>query len=83
MTVTLFFAAPIFFAVIFLSATFYYRSKVVILQKRLERMWVENMLSNGSSAETDDSIELFFDQKDNQFKPLRTAEDDTNTVKSP
>ena len=83
MAVTLFFAAPIFFAVIFLSATFYYRSKVVILQKRLQRMWVDIMLSNGSSAQTEDSIELFFDRKDNLFKPLRTAEEDTNTVKSP
>ena len=81
MAVTLFFAAPIFFAVIFLSATFYYRSKVVTLQKRLQRMWVDIMLSNGSSAQTEDSIELLFDEKDNQFKPLRTAEEDTNTVK--
>ena len=80
MAVTLFFAAPIFLAIIFLSATFYYRSKVMILQKRLQRMWVDIMLCNGSSARTEDSIELFFDQKDNQFKPLRTAEEDTNAV---
>jgi hypothetical protein len=80
MAITLFFAAPIFLAVIFLSAIFYYRSKVVILQKRLQRMWVDVMLSNRSSAQTEDSIELFFDGKDNQFKPLRTAEEDTNSV---
>jgi hypothetical protein len=80
MAITLFFAAPIFLAVIFLSATFYYRSKVVILQKRLQRMWVDIMLSNRSSAQTEDSIELFFDEKDNQFKPLKTAEEDTNSV---
>ena len=80
MAVTLFFAAPIFLAVIFLSATFYYRSKIVILQKRLQRMWVDIMLSNGSSAQTEDSIELFFDQKDNQFKPLRIAEEDANSI---
>ena len=80
MAVTLFLAAPIFLAVIFLSATFYYRSKVMILQKRLQRMWVDIMLSNGSSAQTEDSIELFFDQKDNQFKPLRIAEEDANSI---
>ncbi len=80
MAITLFFAAPIFLAVIFLSTTFYYRSKIVILQKRLQRMWVDIMLSNGSSAQTEDSIELFFDGKDNQFKPLRIAEEDTNSV---
>jgi uncharacterized membrane protein len=72
MAVILFLAGPIFLAVIFLSATFYYRSKVVILQKRLQRMWVDIMLSNRSSAQTEDSIELFFDGKDNQFKPFRT-----------
>ena len=83
MAVTLFFAAPIFLAVIFLSATFYYRSKVVILQKRLQRMWVDIMLSNGSSAQTEDSIELFFDGMDNQFKPLRIAEEDTNSIIPP
>jgi hypothetical protein len=44
-------------------------------------MWVDIMLSNGSSAQTEDSIDLSFDGKDNQFKPLRTAEEDTNTVK--
>ena len=81
MAITLFFAAPIFLAVIFLSATFYYRSKVNILQKRLQRMWVDIMLSNGSSAQREDGIDLFFDGQDNQFKPLRTAEEDSNTVK--
>jgi uncharacterized membrane protein len=81
MAVTLILAILIFLAVIFLSATFYYRSKVNILQKRLQRMWVDIMLSNGSSAQTEDSIDLSFDGKDNQFKPLRTAEEDTNTVK--
>ena len=83
MAVALIFAVPVFLAVIFLLATFYYRSKVIILQKRLQRMWVDIMLSNGSSAQTEDSIELFFDGKDNQFKPLRTTEKDTNTVKKP
>jgi len=43
-------------------------------------MWVDIMLSNGSSAQTEDSIELFFDEKDNQFKPLRIAEEDTNSI---
>ena len=80
MAITLFFAAPIFLAVIFLSVTFYYRSKVVILQKRLERMWVDIMLSNRSPVQTEDTIELFFDEKDNQFRPLRTAEEDTNSI---
>ena len=80
MAVTLFFATPIFFAVIFLSASFYYRSKVMIIQKRLKRMMVEYTLSNQSPAQTEDSIEPFFDGKDNQFKPLGIAEEDTNLI---
>ena len=83
MTVTLILAVPIFLAVIFLSVTFYYRSKVIILQKRLQRMWVENILSNKSPAQREDGIDLIFDGKDNQFEPLSTAEEDTNTVKQP
>lgn len=82
MAVLLFLGAPIFLALIFLSATFYYRSKVIRCQERLQRMWVENMLSNKSLVKTVDGIDLFFDRKDNQFKPLRTAEEDTQTVKS-
>ena len=46
-------------------------------------MWVKNMLSNKSPVQRVDGIDLFFDRKDNQFKPLRTAEEDTYTVKSP
>ena len=81
MAVTLILAVPIFLAVIFLSVTFYYRSKVIILQKRLQRMWVENMLNNKSPAQKEDGMDLFFDWQDNQFKLLRTTEKDTNTVK--
>ena len=81
MAVALIFAVPVFLAVIFLLATFYYRSKVIILQKRLQRMWVENMLNNKSPALKEDGMDLFFDGKDNQFKLLRTTEKDTNTVK--
>ena len=81
MAVALIFAVPVFLAVIFLLATFYYRSKVIILQKRLQRMWVENMLNNKSPAQGEDAIDLFFDGKDNQLKLLRTTEEDTNTVK--
>jgi hypothetical protein len=83
MAVILFLCAPIFLAVIFLSTSFYYRSKVIRCQERLQRMWVENMLSNKLPVQRIDGIELFFDRKDNQFKPLKTAEEDTNTVKSP
>jgi hypothetical protein len=83
MAVILFLCAPIFLAVIFLSTSFYYRNKVIRCQERLQRMWVENMLSNKLPVQRVDGIELFFDRKDNQFKPLRTAEEDTNTVKSP
>jgi hypothetical protein len=81
MAVALIFAVPVFLAVIFLFATFYYRSKVIILQKRLQRMWVENMLNNKSPAQKEDGMDLFFDGKDNQLKLLRTTEKDTNTVK--
>ena len=83
MAVALIFAVPVFLAVIFLFSTFYYRSKVIILQKRLKRMWVENMLGNKLAIQRADGIDLFFDRKDNQFKPLSTAEEDTQTVKSP
>jgi hypothetical protein len=79
MAVILFLCAPIFLAVIFLSTSFYYRSKVIRCQERLQRMWVENMLSNKLPVQRVDG----FDRKDNQFKPLKTAEEDTNTVKSP
>ena len=82
MAIILFFSAPIFFAVIFLSTAFYYRSKVIRCQKRLQQMWVENMLSNDSPVKRVAGIELFFDRKDYQFKPLRTAEEDTCKVKS-
>ena len=81
MAVALIFAVPVFLAVIFLLATFYYRSKVIILQKRLQRMWVENMLNNKSPAQKEDGMDRFFDWQDNQFKLLRTTEKDTNTVK--
>ena len=81
MAVALIFAVLVFLAVISLLATFYYRSKVIVLQKRLQRMWVENMLNNKSPAQREDGINLFLDGTDNQFKPLRTAEEDTNTVK--
>ena len=46
-------------------------------------MWVESMLSNSSPVQRVEGINLFFDMKDNQFKPLRTAEEDTCKVKSP
>ena len=46
-------------------------------------MWVANILINKSPAQREDVIDLFFDGKDNQFEPLRTAEEDTNTVKQP
>ena len=81
MAVALIFAVPVFLAVIFLLATFYYRSKVIILQKRLQRMWIENMLNNKSPAQREDGMDSFFDRKDNQLKLLRTTEEDTNTVK--
>jgi hypothetical protein len=46
-------------------------------------MWVENMLSNKSPVKRIDGIDLLFDRKDNQFKPLRTAKEDTYAGKSP
>jgi len=80
MPVILFHAVPIFLAVIFLSATFYYRSKVKIIQKRLQRMMVEYTLSNQSPTQKEDGIDLLFDGKDNEFKPLKAAEEDTNSI---
>ena len=81
MAVALIFAVPVFLAVIFLLATFYYRNKVIILQKRLQRMWVENMLNNKSPAQREDGMDLFFDGKGHQLELMRTTEDDTDTVK--
>jgi hypothetical protein len=81
MAVILFLGVPIFLAVIFISATFYYRSKVIRCQERLQRTWVENMLSNKSPVQKVDGVELFFDRKDNQFKLLKTPEE--YKVKSP
>ena len=60
-----------------------YRRKIVRLRNRLQHMWVDFMIDQRPSQKTEDSIALFFDGKDNQFRPLRTAEGDTNTVKSP
>ena len=57
-----------------------YRRKIVRLRNRLQHMWVDFMNDQQPSKKTEDSIELFFDEKDNQFKPLRTAEEGTNSV---
>ena len=58
-----------------------YRRKIVRLRNRLQHMWVDFMNDQQPSKKTEDSIELFFDGKDNQFKPLRAAEEGSNTVK--
>jgi len=50
-----------------------YRRKIVRLRNRLQHMWVDFMNDQQPSKKTEDSIELFFDEKDNQFKPLRAA----------
>ena len=57
-----------------------YRRKIVRLRNRLQHMWVDFMIDQRPPQKTEDSIELFFDEKDRQFKPLRTAEEDTNSV---
>jgi hypothetical protein len=51
-----------------------YRCKIVRLRNRLQHMWVDFISAQQPSKKTEESIELFFDQKDNQFKPLRTLE---------
>ncbi len=51
-----------------------YRRKIVRLRNRLQHMWVDFMNDQQPSKKTEDSIELFFDEKDNQFKPLRAVE---------
>ena len=57
-----------------------YRRKIVRLRNRLQHMWVDFINEQQSSKRTEDSIELFFDEKDNQFKPLRAARECTNSV---
>jgi hypothetical protein len=57
-----------------------YRRKIVRLRNRLQHMWVDFMNDQQPRKKTEDSIELFFDEKDNQFKPLRVAGECTNSV---
>ena len=57
-----------------------YRRKIVRLRNRLQHMWVDFINDQQPSNKTEDSIELFFDEKDNQFKPLRAAGECTNSV---
>jgi hypothetical protein len=57
-----------------------YRRKIVRLRNRLQHMWVDFMIDQRPPQKTEDSIELFFDEKDNQFKPLRIAEENTNSI---
>ena len=57
-----------------------YRHKMVRLRNRLQHMWVDFMNDQQSSKKTDEHIELFFDEKDGQFKPLRVAGEYTNSV---
>jgi hypothetical protein len=59
-----------------------YRRKVVRLRNRLQHMWVDFISVQQPSNKTQESIELFFDRQDRQFKPLRTVEEDTYLVKS-
>jgi hypothetical protein len=59
-----------------------YRRKVVRLRNRLQHMWVDFISDQHPSNRTQESIELFFDRKDGQFKPLRTVEEDTYSAKS-
>ena len=49
-----------------------YRCKIVLLRNRLRHMWVDFISDQQPSNKAEESIELFFDGKDNQFKPLRT-----------
>jgi hypothetical protein len=57
-----------------------YRRKIVRLRNRLQHMWVDFMIDQRPPQKTEDSIELFFDEKDRQFKPLGIAEEDTNSI---
>jgi hypothetical protein len=57
-----------------------YRRKIVRLRNRLQHMWVDFINDQQPSKRTEHSIELFFDEKDNQFKPLRADGECTNSV---
>jgi hypothetical protein len=74
------FATYIGFGIGSVATGIMYRRKIVRLRNRLQHMWVDFMIDQRPLQKTEDSIELFFDGKDNQFKPLRTAEEDTNSV---
>jgi hypothetical protein len=49
-----------------------YRCKIVRLRDRLQHMWIDFISDQQPSNKAVGSIELFFDDKDNQFKPLTT-----------
>jgi hypothetical protein len=50
-----------------------YRRKIVRLRNRLQHMWVDFMIDQRPPQKTEDSIELFFDEKDRQFKSFQNA----------
>ena len=74
------FATYIGFGIGSVATGIMYRRKIVRLRNRLQHMWVDFMNDQQPSKKTEDSIELFFDEKDNQFKPLRAAGECTNSV---
>ena len=51
-----------------------YRCKIVRLRNRLQHMWVDFISDQQPSNKAEESIELFFDGKDKQFRPLRNLD---------
>ena len=67
-------ATYIGFGVGLVATVIIYRCKIVRLRNQLQHMWVDFISDQQPSNKAEEKIELFFDGKDNQFKPLRTLD---------
>lgn len=67
-------------AIVFLTVAVVYRMKIVRLKKQLHQTRFNLILCRGSrpQPQADKNLALFFDETENQFKPLDTAVEDTN-----
>ena len=67
-------ATYIGFGVGLVATVIIYRCKTVRLRNRLQHMWVDFISDQQPSNTAEEKIELFFDGKDNQFRPLRNLD---------
>jgi hypothetical protein len=82
MTANIPFATYIGFGIGSVATGIMYRRKIVRLRNRLQHMWVDFMVDQRPPQKAKNGIELFFDEKDRQFKPFRNAGETTaSTIK--